>query len=125
VRPAGRRRRAERRGRLAESLAVLLLRAKGYRILARRLKSPAGEIDVVAAKGRLLAVVEVKARANLADAIIAVGPGQRRRLARAAALWLAARREAAPLTVRFDLVLVAPWRWPRHIAGAWAEDGSW
>ena len=121
-----RRRRAEARGRLAETLAVLLLRLKGYRILARRLRLAAGEIDIVAARGRTVAFVEVKARADLASARDSVGPRQRRRLLNAAALFVARHPRHAGADLRFDLMLVAPRRfsiaWPRHVVDAWRAD---
>jgi putative endonuclease len=123
-----RRRRAEARGRLAETVAVLLLRLKGYRILARRLRLAAGEIDIVAARGRTVAFVEVKARADLAIARDSVGPRQRRRLLNAAALFVARHPRHAGADLRFDLMLVAPRRfgiaWPRHVVDAWRADSS-
>ena len=119
------RRRAQRRGLRGETLAVWYLRLKGYRILARRLRSAVGEIDVVAARGGTVAVIEVKARPDAAAAAEAVSPRQRARIARAARLFLAARPEFAWHAVRFDLVLVSPGRWPRHVRDAWrARDGA-
>ena len=119
------RRRAQRRGLRGETLAVWYLRLKGYRILARRLRSAVGEIDVVAARGGTVAVIEVKARPDAAAAAEAVGPRQRARIARAARLFLAARPEFAGHALRFDLVLVSPGRWPRHVRDAWrARDGA-
>jgi len=119
------RRRAQRRGLRGETLAVWYLRLKGYRILARRLRSAVGEIDVVAARGGTVAVIEVKTRPDAAAAAEAVGPRQRARIARAARLFLAARPEFAGHAVRFDLVLVSPGRWPRHVRDAWrARDGA-
>lgn len=110
---------AERRGRWGELAAVLLLRAKGYAILARRLKTPAGEIDVVARRGRTVAVVEVKTRAEAEGEL--VGARQRRRIARAAGVLLK-RRDTAGASIRFDVVLVRPWRLPRHRPDAWRPD---
>lgn len=110
---------AHRAGLRAESLAALLLRLKGYSILARRLRTRAGEIDLVARRGRTLVFVEVKARADLADAADALAMRQRARLARAAGLFLAARPLLDGMNVRFDVVLVAPRRFPRHLADAW------
>ena len=120
------RKRAERRGRRAEMLCVLALRLKGYAIVARRHVSGrglgAGEIDIVARRGSRLAFVEVKARPTLAQAAEAVGRHQRRRLGRAAAAFLARRPELAGLAARFDVMLVAPWRWPRHMIDAWRDE---
>lgn len=116
------RQRAETRGRSAETLAVLLLRLKGYRILARRLRSAAGEIDIVASRGRTVAVIEVKARADRIAAIESVTPRQRLRLMRAAMLFLATNPRHADADLRFDLVLVAPRSWPLHVVDAWRAD---
>jgi putative endonuclease len=112
------RRAAERRGRGAETLAALLLRAKGYRVLERRFRSPAGEIDIVARRGRRVAFVEVKERAGADDAAWAVTPRQQARIARAAEHWLAARRYAGDFDIGLDVILVAPRTLPRHIPDA-------
>ncbi|MBM3643339.1 MAG: YraN family protein [Alphaproteobacteria bacterium] len=114
----GRRQRAERRGRLAEWRAAWRLRLAGYRILARRFRTRAGEIDLVARKGRLLAFVEVKARADRARAAEAVGEAQMRRIARAAELFMARHPRYAECSVRFDAVLVDG-LWPEHIRDIW------
>lgn len=116
---AARGRAAHARGLRAERLAGLLLRLKGYRILARRMKTRAGEIDLVVRRGGVVAFVEVKARTDLDGAAEALLMRQRARLARAAELFLAARPALARLDMRFDLVLVAPRRFPRHLADAW------
>ncbi len=118
-----RRRRAEARGRLAETLAVLLLRLKGYRILARRLRLPAGEIDIVAARGRTVAFIEVKARGSVAAAIESLSPRQRRRLLGAAGQYLARDPRHRGADLRFDVMLGAPGRLPRHVVDAWRADG--
>ncbi len=115
---------AERRGRRAELAAVWLLRLKGYRILARRYRTPVGEVDLIAQRGRTIAFVEVKRRATLAEAAEAVTATGRRRIARAASLWLARHPAAAALTLRFDAVLLAPRRWPRHMVGVFDADGA-
>lgn len=116
-----RRRKAERRGRRAETLAALLLRAKGYRILARRFRCPAGEIDLIALRGRTLAFVEVKARGDASAAAESLSAHQRRRICRAAEAFLQRRPDLADRTLRFDAVLVSGL--PRHQAGAW-RDGD-
>ncbi|ABS65184.1 protein of unknown function UPF0102 [Parvibaculum lavamentivorans DS-1] len=110
---------AYRLGLRAETLAVLLLRLKGYRVVARRLKTPAGEIDLVVRRGRALAVVEVKARGEGDAAAEALLPRQQRRLERAAAHLLGRYPHFADLDLRFDVVLIVPRRWPRHLADAW------
>ena len=102
----------------AESRAAALLIAKGFRILARRWKSPAGEIDIVARRRHLLVFVEVKARADLDQAAESVTPRQRARIAAAAEAWLAVHGSDGFRDIRFDVILVAPGKLPRHIAGA-------
>lgn len=114
-----RRRRAHGFGRSAETLAAWSLRLKGYSILARDFRVAVGEIDLIARRGRVLALVEVKARAATADALEALGPRQKRRIARAAEAFLQRHPDLARLDRRFDLIVVAPRRWPRHIADAW------
>ncbi len=114
-----RRRAAQRRGSRAELLAAWWLRLKGYRIVARQLRFPVGEIDLIARRGDTLALVEVKRRASLAAAAESISPQQRRRIARAAEAYLMVNPQAHDLDLRFDAVLLAPWRLPRHIPSAW------
>ncbi|WP_270374161.1 YraN family protein [Marinicauda sp. Alg238-R41] len=118
------RERAERRGRNAERLAALCLVLKGWRILARRARTAAGEIDLIARRGAVLAFIEVKARASDRIAAEAVTPRQAARLVRAAALWRARQTGLAALQPRFDVVLVVPGRWPRHLKGAFSAEGA-
>jgi putative endonuclease len=113
------RRRAERRGRVAERLCLWHLRLRCWRIVARQWRCPSGEIDILARRGGVLAVIEVKRRAGLAAAAEALSPRQRRRIERAAEVYLATRPDLAGLALRFDLMLVTPWRLPLHWAGAW------
>ncbi len=109
----------DRRGRNAERLAAWLLTLKGYRILARRFASPVGEIDLIARRGDLLLFVEVKRRDSFESGAAALRPAQRRRISRAAEAFLRDRPQLARLRLRFDLVLVAPGRLPRHLPDAW------
>jgi putative endonuclease len=109
---------AFRTGLSAESRAAAYLIAKGFRILSRRWKSPLGEIDIVARRRGLLIFVEVKARATLDDAAEAVTQRQQRRVAQAAEVWLAANPKTAFTDARFDAILVAPGKLPRHIPAA-------
>jgi putative endonuclease len=102
----------------AESRAAAWLIAHGYRILARRFKSPLGEIDIIAARRRTLIFVEVKARATLDAAAEAVTPRQQQRIAGAAEIWLASNPVPAITDMRFDAILVAPGKLPRHIQSA-------
>ena len=115
---APRRRAAEQRGQRAETLAALSLQIKGYRIIERQFRSKAGEIDLIARRGKRLAFVEVKARRSLDEAAWAVTPRQQARIVRAAEHWLAIRGGTQDFDMSFDVVLVAPWTWPRHIASA-------
>jgi len=117
-----RRQRAQRRGRVAEWLCLWHLRLRGWRILARGWRCPAGEIDILARRGKVLAVIEVKSRGELATAAAALAPRQRRRIERAAEAFLLQRPDLARLDLRFDLMLVAPRRPPRHWQGAWRTD---
>lgn len=109
---------AFRTGISAESRAAAYLVAKGFRILARRWKSPVGEIDIVARRRRLLVFVEVKARGNLDEAAESLQARQQRRIAAAAEAWLAANPDESIQDIRFDAVLVAPGKLPRHILAA-------
>ena len=109
---------AFRTGISAESRAAALLVAKGFRILARRWKSPVGEIDIVARRRHLLVFVEVKARHTLDDAAEAVTERQRQRIVAAAEAWIATYPDPSIHDMRFDAMLVAPGKMPRHIQGA-------
>ena len=106
----------------AEWLCLWHLRLRGWHNLARGRRSPAGEIDIMARRGKVLAVIEVKSRGELAVAAAALAPRQRRRIARAAEAFLLQRSDLASLDLRFDLMLVAPLRLPRHWRGAWRAD---
>ena len=110
---------ARRSGRRGEVLAALLLMARGYRILGFRLAAPQGEIDILALKGGGLAVVEVKRRTTLENALEAVQAEQRERLRRSAMALVAARPVLKGATIRLDLIALAPGRLPRHIPDAW------
>jgi putative endonuclease len=109
-------------GLSAESRAAAYLVAKGYRILARRWKSPVGEIDIVARRRQLLVFVEVKARASLDAAAESVLPRQQQRIVAAAEAWLATYPDPKVTDMRFDAVLVAPGKLPRHIQGAFQAN---
>lgn len=123
VRGADEQPRAERHARLmrgivSEWIAAALLVAKGYRILGRRVRTPHGEIDVIAARRDRVAFVEVKRRPTLADAEAAISPRQAERITRAAEHWISRRPRFADHEMGLDVVLVAPWQWPRHIENA-------
>lgn len=109
-----RRRQAERRGRLAEWLASALLVLKGYRILERRHRSRAGEIDLIAVRGKRLAFVEVKHRASIDEAIHSIGDGQCRRVENAAEAWIWRHPHYREHEIGLDAIFLAPGRLPRH-----------
>lgn len=113
--PADARLKAYRRGHRGEFLASLALMSKGYRIVARRYRTKLGEIDLIARRGDLVLIVEVKARPTLVAAMEAVAHSSARRIKGAADLWLARQPDHARLSLRFDLVAVLPWRWPVHV----------
>jgi len=111
--------RAEREasGRRGEALAAWYLRLTGWSVLARRIKTPRGEIDLIARRGRTLAFIEVKWR-NRADELgLAIDPYRLRRVI-AASEAVAHRYQQPGDDIRIDVLLLAPWRWPRHIANA-------
>ncbi len=129
VDPAASAREAERSRQLAfragtagESWAAALLMAKGFRILERRWKCPAGEIDLIARRRRLLIFVEVKAREQFADAEWSITSRQRQRIVAAAEAWLARNPDERIRDMRFDAILVAPRHLPRHIPAAFDAD---
>ena len=114
-----RREERERGGRRAETWAAWSLRLRGYRVLARRFRTPVGEIDLIVRRGVCLAFVDVKARASAEEALWSLGERQRARIARAAEAFLKRHPQHAGCTLRFDLVVVTPWRPPRLLADAW------
>ncbi len=109
---------AFRTGVSAESRAAAFLMAKGYRILEKRFRTRYGEIDIVARRRNLVAFIEVKARASLEEAAYAVTARQQVRIVAAAQAWLMAHPEHANFDLRFDAVLIAPRRLPRHLLAA-------
>lgn len=111
-------------GHRREILAALWLMLKGYRILGFRLRTPQAEIDLLAQKGPILAVVEVKSRTTLQEAIDCVTPAQRDRLRRAARALASHRASLRGLIVRLDLIAIGAGGRPRHIANAWLEAES-
>ncbi len=110
---------SRRTGRRAEAWCALVLRLKGYGIVGRNLRLPGAEVDVLARRGRVLAVVEVKTRGTVGEAVAAVTRDKQRRLERAAGAWLARRPDHAGLDIRFDVMVVGRRPWPHHIPDAW------
>ena len=118
------RRAAYERGLAAERLCALRLRLTGWRILARRYATPAGELDIVAKRGALIAFVEVKHRKEQQGILETVSAHQRRRIENAATIFLSRHPKWRKLSLRFDLMVVSPWRWPSHLPDAWRPDRS-
>lgn len=108
---------AERQGRRGERLAAWYLRLTGWTILARRVKTPRGEIDLIARRGRTVAFIEVKWRKTVAARDLAIDPWRLRRVV-AAAEAAAHRYSGANDAIRIDVILLAPWSWPRRIENA-------
>ena len=115
------RRRAEGWGRRGEAIAAWWLRLKGWRILATRVRTPIGEVDLVVRRSGCVVFVEVKARADVAGAAAALSFGNQRRVLRASNMLLA-RFGRDCEAARIDAVLVTPWRLPRHVVGAWVGE---
>jgi putative endonuclease len=118
-----RREKAERAGRLAETVAMIFLSLKGYRLLVRRFRCPVGEVDLIMRKGDTTAFVEVKIRNSIDAAIESVTAHQARRISAAARSYMGRDRIAARQACRFDIVAVSPYHWPRHIENAFYGDG--
>lgn len=114
------RKRAYLKGYWGEKAAAWYLRLKGYEILENRLKTPVGEIDLLVRKRKTLIAVEVKTRSTLEKASLVLTTFQQKRIERALLYYL--RRKTSPLDLRFDVVLISPWRWPRHIQSAWLTN---
>lgn len=114
---------AEARGRQAEAKAQLMLRLKGYRILEKRYRSPAGEIDLIARKGDLFVFIEVKVRKTTDEAFESITPKQRLRIEAAANQWLQSQ-SSQEFACRFDVIAVAPGRLPAHMKDAWRPGWS-
>ena len=108
------------RGLVAEGIAAWLLRLKGYRVLATRYRTPLGEIDIVARRGKVLAFVEVKARPTIEAGLETIAAEGYRRIEAAADLYLSRHPQFVDLTLRFDLVVVSPRHWPRHVENAFS-----
>lgn len=111
------RKRAYLKGYWSEWIAAFYLRFKGYKILESRFKTPLGEIDLLARKGKTLIAVEVKSRTTQMEAAFSITPFQQRRIERALAYYLS--RKPFPFDIRFDVIYIVPWAWPYHIRGAW------
>lgn len=118
AREATAKRRAHRRGHIAEYWAALYLMLKGYRILALRYRTTSGEIDLIARKKDVIAFIEVKARSTEAGAVDAVSYTAQQRIRSAADIWLSRQKDTARLSLRFDIVAIMPRRMPKHFINA-------
>jgi len=115
---------AYRSGLWAEALCRFVLRTKGYRIVATRHRSWQGETDIIAVRRRSLVFVEVKARKTELEAAEAIKSRQRERMERCAAEFVSRNPRYAGYNIRFDAMLVTPWKWPVHITNAWEAQGQ-
>ena len=113
---------AHAKGVYAENLAVLLLRVKGYSILNQRFRCAHGEVDIIARRGDWLIFVEVKARPETEKALYAVVEKSRRRIIRAAQMYLAQNPDLYELKTRFDVITASPKQFPRHHENMWQND---
>lgn len=121
MRPSPSRKKAERRGQLGEIFAAIYLRLKFYRIVARRFKTPVGEIDLIAKRFGELIFVEVKTRKSLGDMAMALESVNQRRITRAAQNYIAKNPHLADQSMRFDVIFLAPNRLPRHVRNAFQD----
>lgn len=106
-------------GKSSEWLAMLWLMLKGYNILNHRFKTPLGEIDIIAKKGRTVVFVEVKARRDINQLAHAVSFYQQERIMRAGGLYMAKRPYLHDCRIRFDVITLSPYKMPKHTRGAW------
>ncbi|MEN8236367.1 MAG: YraN family protein [Pseudomonadota bacterium] len=110
------------KGILAEIFCAWALRLKGYRILERRFRCPFGEVDIIARRFSQLVFIEVKARPSIEAAVEAISGRQQKRIEQTAQFYISHRREINFQTIRFDVMVVHSWRWPRHLVTAWYPE---
>ncbi len=113
------RKKAQYRGRLTEYIAAFYLRCKAYRILAQNWRTPYGEIDIIARKGKTIVFIEVKFRTNAMATSYAIQDRQWRRIAKSAEAYIGAHPHLQVLKWRYDRILISPWRWPQHDKNVW------
>ena len=109
---------AEKRGRQGEMMAAWFLRIQGWRIVGERVKTPRGEVDLIARRGKTVAFVEVKMRSKALDLASAIDAYRLRRVAAAAEILLPKYGKGTE-NMQIDVILVAPWRWPHHLRNVW------
>ena len=112
---------ALRRGKWGETISCFMLRLKGYHIIARNMRLPVGEIDIIAKRANILCFIEVKARKTERAALEALGIHQQKRILRAAKSFLSRNQRYGNHQIRFDLITISPKNWPKHIQNAWTE----
>lgn len=117
-------RRSYKAGVWAEVVAMIYMMFKGYRLLERRYKCSAGEIDLILTRRNLVVFVEVKYRSKQEDAAFSILPKQQHRISRTALYWTARNSRKFRGDMRFDAILISPWRWPSHIQNAFVDNGS-
>ncbi len=110
-----------KKGHFAEFLAVIYLRLKGYRIMARRYKVGSGEIDIIALRGKRLAFVEVKLRSDLEKALGSLTRHQEKRIINSSKYWLSKNSYYRKFNIQYDYIAVIPWKLPRHFKGFYRE----
>ena len=114
---------AEGAGRRGEALASLFLQAQGYRVLDRRVKTPVGEVDLIVRRRDVTVFVEVKSRSFSHQEVDALFAVNRKRIVRAAQYWLIRNPRHAEEELRFDVIFLAPFAWPRHLKAAFDATG--
>ncbi len=115
---------AELKGRRAESLSTLWLRLKGYQILGRRVKTPKGEIDIIAKRFKSLVFIEVKARKDIETGLLSITTRQAKRIIAATNYWRAGQEKYSDFTCRFDIIIVNPYLSITHLENAFDETGN-
>lgn len=118
MRSAEDRKRAFRRGHVSEYIAAFSLMLRGYRIVAMRYRTKAGEIDIIARKGDVVSFIEVKARTTTEASVFAVGGSTQGRIRNASLTWLSGQKDGGRLSYSYDIVAIRPWRWPVHLKDA-------
>jgi putative endonuclease len=116
------RQRHEWRGRAAEIITIWWLRLRGYQIEGHRIKTPAGEIDLIAKQHKVMVFVEVKLRPTHDMALYSVSHRQQQRIVRAAHAYVASKSPRSPIDMRFDVITLTPRSCPRHVIDAWRPD---
>lgn len=118
--PLNQKKQAYLKGQWGERIAGWYLQLKGYSLLENRLKTPFGEIDLIVKKGPYIVAVEVKTRASREKAALSLSSLQMKRIQYAFLFYT--KRHPSPLDLRFDVILISPWTWPKHIQGAWVPQ---